>query len=222
MDDPNALIREFQQQSGRHDGAQAVAGISSGLERLSDTLYLRLHQDVERAKGIDSMLAPISETKSLLYTKNEIGIYQVAESAAAVRQFGYWHAENESYVRWLARLSLGESPLGLPHREQIEVYLRQADRARWLAFTDVLAKVLPESRQAPLVLFPLFSLAVQVVTALAFGNRPDAERLRAQQIELLPMIPSCHQCHGQVLDNGACCDGCANPLWKTEWLTSVE
>jgi hypothetical protein len=62
---------------------------------LSDLLYLRLHEDVEKAIGIDSMLAPLSETKSQSITKIEIGLYQIAESAATIRQFGYLPAGDD-------------------------------------------------------------------------------------------------------------------------------
>ena len=213
MDDLDVLAQEFKRQSGRHDGSQAVAGMSSGLGLLSDTLYLRLHQDVEDVFGTDSMFTPVSETKSLVRTRDEIRMFQVAESAAAVRQFSYWPPENDGYVQWLANLVLGESPLSPPHRQSIEGYLSKTTQTRRLAFTDVLANVLPESRRAPLVLFLLFPLAVQVVTAMAFGDHSGEKKLRSGQIELLPIIPSCHQCHGQVLENGQCCRSCANPLW---------
>jgi hypothetical protein len=222
MYDPDVLVEEFQQQSGRHDGPQVVTGLRSGLALLSDILYSRLHEDVEKAFGADSMLLPVSETRTCVQTKTEIALYQVAESAAAVRQLGCWAAKDDGYVPWLAKLTLGESPLSEPHRQRIDGYMSKTAHARRLALTDVLAKVLPEARRAPLVLFLLFPLAVQIATALAFGDHPTADRLRASQVDHLPIIPSCHQCRGRVLENGESCRSCANPLWKTEWLTSAE
>jgi hypothetical protein len=221
-DDLNLFVTEFQRHTGRQDGLRVVAGLSAGLGLLSDHLYLRLHEDVEKACGADSMLVPVSEVKSRAITKTEIGLYQVAESTVAVREGGYLPGDDDWYVNWLAQFRLGESPLGPAHRRTIDAYLSKTLHARTLAFTDVLATVLPESGRAPLVLFALFPPAVQIATAVAFGDQAGAESLRASQVELLPIIPSCHDCHGRVLDNGQSCPACANPLWKTEWLTSVE
>jgi hypothetical protein len=126
------------------------------------------------------------------------------------------------YVPWLVKLCLGESPPSDAQRERIDDYLAKTADARRLAMTDVLASVLPESARAPLVLFLLFPLAVEIVTVVAFGDTGGAEKLRAAQIGHLPKISRCRQCHGRVLDNGETCRQCANPLWKIEWLTSVE
>ena len=49
---------------------------------------------------------------------------------------------------------------------------------RCLAFSDVLVKVIPESRKAPLVLFHLLPLAVRLVTAAALGDQATAAKLR--------------------------------------------
>ena len=222
MYDPKVAAKEFEQQSGRRDGLQVVAGLQSGLGLLSNLLWSRLHEDVERVFGADSMLVPVSEIRSLSQTKAEIALYQVAESAEAVKRLGNWPTEINAYMQWLASLLLDESTLSEPHRQRIDGYTSKPEHARRLIFTDVLAKVLPESRRAPLVLFLLFPLAVQIATALAFGDRPSAEKLRASQIEQLPIISSCHECQGRVLENGETCSHCANPLWKTEWLTSAE
>jgi hypothetical protein len=221
-DDLSPFAMEFEQHTGRRDGLRAISGLSAGLGLLSDLLYRRLHEDVQRVVGADSMLVPISELKSRGLTKTEVGLYEVAESSVAVHQFGYLPAGDDWYANWLAQLRLGEASLSQAHRKTIDMYLSKTPHARGLALTDVLAAVLPESRRAPLVLFILFPLAVQITTAVAFGDHLGAERLRAHQAELLPIIPSCHQCHGRVLENGESCHVCVNPLWKTEWLTSVE
>ncbi len=222
MGDFDGSTAEFGRHTGRPDGQQVVAGLRAGWGLLSDLLYLRLHEDVEKAIGIDSMLAPLSETKSQSITKTEIGLYQIAESAATIRQFGYLPAGDDWCVPWLARLRLGESSEDRAHQHRIEGYLAKTAQARGLVWTDVLATVLPESRRAPLVLFLLFPLAVRIVTALAFGDQAGAKGFRASQVELLPVISGCRRCGGRVLENGQSCDNCANPLWKTEWLTSAE
>jgi hypothetical protein len=222
MYDPTVFAQEFEQHSGRRDGLQVVAGLRSGLGLLCDLLCARLHEDVERIFGADSMLVPVSKMRSLLETRAEIALYEAAESAAAVRRLGYWPVDNDVYAPWLARLMLGESPPSEPHRQRIDGYLSKPADARRLVFTDVLAKALPESCRAPLVLFLLFPLAVEIATALAFGDRPTADKLRASQVEHLPVISGCHKCRGRVLENGEMCRQCANPLWKTEWLTSAE
>jgi len=220
--DLNLYAAEFDRHTGRQDGPQVVARLNAGLGRLGTLLYLGLHQDVEKFFGADSMRVPVSEIKTRRVVQTEIELYQIAESAAAAKQSGYWPAGNNEYVPWLARLRVGEFPLDLPHRQRIDAYLSKTSDARRLVFSDVLATVLPESNRAPLVLFLLFPLGVQIATALAFGDRPCAERLRASQIEHLPIISGCRQCHGRLLDNGETCRVCDNPLWKTEWLTSAE
>jgi hypothetical protein len=222
MYDPNVSAREFEQESGRRDGLRVVTSLRSGMVLLNELLYSRLHEDVRKTVGADSMLMPVSEMRSLLQTKTEIGLFQVAEAAATVRRLGYWPNSENVQVPWFAHIMLGESPLGDPHRQRIDDYLSKPAQARCLVLTDVLARVLPESGRAPLVLFVLFPLAVQIAAVLAFGDRPTADKLRAAQAVHLPIISSCRQCHGRVLENGETCRQCANPLWKTSWLTSTE
>jgi hypothetical protein len=100
--------------------------------------------------------------------------------------------------------------------------LSRTDKVRRLALTDILVSVLPESRRAPLVLFLLFPLAVQIATAAAFGDDAMAARLRAMQIDLLPIISACRECRGRILEPGRSCPSCNGPLWKTELLNAVE
>jgi hypothetical protein len=222
MIDQSQRLREFDEHAGRSDAARAVADLQSGLALLAEGLYIRLHEDVEKVFGADSMLMPVSESKSRRNTKTEIELYQIAESAAAVRDFGYLPAGDAWYVPWLAGLRLEESPLTPPHRQRLDRYLSKDAHARELVFADVLAAVLPESRRAPLVLFRLFPLAVQIATALAFADRPRAERARAAQIDHLAVIADCRACRGRVLASGERCRDCGNPLWETRWLASVE
>ena len=75
-----------------------VTSLDSGLSVLRDLLYGRMHFDVEQIVGTDSMLIPLSESKTQLATKVQIEIFQVVESTgggpgAAICQFrptGIW------------------------------------------------------------------------------------------------------------------------------------
>jgi len=216
------LAEEFGRRTGRGDGLRAISSLSAGLSVLRKSLYLRLHEDVERILGRDSMLMPVSERKAEIVTKTETEIYQIAESAAAARDFGYLAPEGDWYVGWLIRLRLGPSPAEPRADERVADYLGKTPERRWLAFSTVLARVLAESRRAPLVLFHLFPLSVRIVTALGFGDSPSASKVRKEQVVLLPAIADCRECHGKVLDNGEQCPACGNPLWKSEWLTAVD
>ena len=216
------LADEFGRRAGRTDGLRVASGLNAGLTLLRRLLYLRLHEDVERIVGRDSMLMPVSEKKAEVSNRTEIEIYQIAESAAAARDSGYVPAADDWYRDWLVRLRIGQSPVEPRVQERVADYLAKTPERRWLAFSTVLARTLPESRRAPLVLFHLFPLSVQIATALAFGDTQAASKARSQQVTLLPAIADCRQCHGKVLDNGEQCPGCGNPLWKSEWLTATD
>jgi len=213
---------EFDRHEPRTDGAQAAACLAAGLTILRDSLFLRMHHEVERAVGIDSMLMPVSEVKTRHQTTRQIEAYQIAESAAAASHLGYVDAADDWYFQWLARLRLGRHGLDAKTLEQARGYLAETSDRRRLAFGDALARVLPESQHAPLVLFRLFPLAVQIVTASAFDDRGTASGLRRQQTALLPAIADCRQCRGQLLTCTEQCTACGNPLWKYDWLSAVD
>jgi hypothetical protein len=215
------LAEAFDKQNHRHDGLQVAVSLDAGLTILRDCLYLRLHEDLEQAFGKDSMLVPVSEAKTQLATKAQIEAYQAAESALAVRTFKYV-ADGDWYLQWLTALRQQAAPLLASQMDRAAGYMAQSPDQRRLALTDVLAKALPESRQAPLVVFRLLPLAVQIATALSFGDQVRASELRAAQRELLPAITGCHQCHGRVLANEEPCPDCGNPLWKIKWLTLTD
>jgi hypothetical protein len=210
--------KEFNNRTGRADGQNVAGSLLGGLTLLGDLLYSRLHEDVERLVGSDSMLMPVSELKARQATKAEIAVYQIAESRVAAGNLGLLGSGDEWYGPWLARLTLGESGAHAKVTARITAYLAAVPRKRQLGFTNVLVKVLPESSRAPLVLFDLFPLAVQLATAVAFINPGGASDLRHQQLALQPAIGDCHKCRGQILENGLECPGCGNPLWKHEWL----
>jgi cytochrome c553 len=213
---------EFDRHENRKDGVQVAGSLAGGLAFLRDSLFLRIHQDVERMLGMDSMLVPVSEIKAHWATTELIEAYEIAESTSAVIQFHYAGQEDDWYLRWLVRLRPDPLALDSDAVDRCRGYLSKTPDQRRGRFMDVLARTLPESRRAPLVLFRLFPLAIQIATALAFGDRRAAADLRRQQSSILPAITACRHCHGALLDCAEPCDACGNPLWKYEWLTTVE
>jgi len=214
--------RQFNQHENRGDGVDVAARLDGGLTVLRDALYVRLHDDVEMAVGRDSMLLPVSETKTEQKTKAEIELYQIAVSAAAVRRFGYVGGEDDWYLRWLTQFRFGRGQDHPNVTRQLASYSSQSSDEQRLAFTDILARVLPESRKAPLVLFRLVPLAVEIATALAFGDHSGALDARKRQVACLPAIGDCHDCRGKLLENGERCRQCGNPLWAFDWLTAAD
>jgi hypothetical protein len=210
--------KEFNDHTRRTDGERVAGSLTSGLSLLQDSLYLRLNEDLERIIGRDSMLVPVSQLKTRQATKTEITIYEIAESREVAERLGCVGPGDRWYVLWLARLRLGESEVDAKAIDELTRYVSMTPHERQLAFTNVLAKVLPESRRAPLILFELLPLAIQIVAAAALGDHVGALELRRQQRVHQPAIADCHSCRGQVLENGEQCQECGNPLWKHEWL----
>jgi hypothetical protein len=212
--------KEFNIHFNRNDGERVAVSLDAGLELLGDLLYLRLHSDVEKSIGTDSMTIPVSETKTREQINTEIEIYQIAESQAAVQDFVSHGHYDQWYWQWLTRLRLNASPVEINAEERIADYISKTPHSRELAFTNILVKRLPEANRAPLVLFQLFPLAVHIATVLAFDDRRTAAKLRDQQAIYLPAIGDCNQCHGKLLTNGDKCPKCGNPLWTYEWLAA--
>jgi hypothetical protein len=215
-------VAEFNERSGRGDGTQVVPSLATGLAQIRDALYPRLHQDVERYIGKDSMRVPVSELRTAERTLREINLYQAAEAAGAAAQFGYLPEPRLWFTPWLAQLLLGEKNLDGENQRRLEVYQAQTPAERHRTFLNVLARALPESAQAPLVLFRLLPLTIQIAVAQAFTDHPRSEELRRQQITILPAIADCHQCRGRVMECVESCPGCGNPVWKYEWLRSAD
>lgn len=213
---------QLNRHENRRDGTRVVGSLADGLTILRDLLYFRLHEDVERIVGRDSMLMPISEKKSEKVTKVEIELYQIAESTVAAGECGYASTDDDWYLQWLARFRLGKMQSDAKLAERLADYLSKTPDDRRLAFTDVLARALPESRRAPLVLFRLLPLCVRITTALAFGDRTIASQLRDHQVDHLSAIRDCSECGGGLLENGRRCRKCGNPLWKFDWLTAAD
>ena len=96
--------REFNLHEDRSDGLEIAGSLAGGLTILRDALYKRVHEDVQRQMGMDSILAPISEEKSERLAKIEIELYQIAVSAAAAQRGDYAGGDAAWYWQWLARL----------------------------------------------------------------------------------------------------------------------
>jgi len=223
-DSPNRLAEaaeEFNRRTARADGADVVRRLAGGFDLLCASLYLRAHRDVEEVVGMDSMLAPVSESKTKRRATAVIEALQIAESTAAVGDFGYLGPAALWYLPWLTRLRIGEPAEYADLLDQARGLLGEPPDGRRLAFADRLGRVLPQSTQAPLVLFRLVPLAIRIATASAFGDPETASELRREQGAILPAISDCRQCGGRILDCGRECATCGNPLWNYEWLTAV-
>lgn len=218
----SAAAEQFNRQEKRDDGARVAGCLAEGMNILRDSLTRRLHQDMERFVGKDSMLMPVSEVTTLRQTAHEIEAFQVAESAATARQFSYVGQPEDWYLPWLVRLRLGEGSLGTEIAQRSRAYLAQGPDRRRLVFADKLARVLPEAGRAPLVLFRLVPLSVGIITAMAFGDPATAAEMRREQAVVLPAVGDCPVCHGKVLPCAEQCNKCGNPLWKYEWLTAAD
>jgi hypothetical protein len=217
-----AAADEYNRHQSREDGQRVVTDLAEGLTLLRNSLYSRAHQDVERMVGRDSMMIPVSELKTEKQAKTEIEIFQIAVSTALVQSQGYASMQKEWYLKWLTRLRLGEPREDDKIMGRLDAYLSKSDEERRLAFSNVMAQVLPESRRAPLVLFRLQPLAVRIVTALAFDDRETASEARRRQVAALPAISDCRSCRSQLLAPGDQCKECGNPLWKFEWLIATD
>lgn len=217
-----ASAEEFNRQSGRTDGVAVAQSLVAGLNVLRDAFYARVHDDVEKLVGMDSMLMPVSEEKTERVTKREIALFEIAESAACVRKYSFLSSPRDWYMPWLTELWIGELQKESRSMARLAAYSgkRSTDRRLW--FADLVSRALPEATRAPLVLFRLMPLAVRVATAMAFGEREQAVRFRDQQAEELPAIADCTLCHGEVLPNGQQCRECGSPIWMFKWLTATD
>jgi hypothetical protein len=197
-----------------------VESLSSGLAQLRDLLTSRLHADVERQFGVDSLVAPLSELqefKQMLRAGVEIDAFAAVVAADEVTQRGYVNCAPEWFLDWALRLRFGDSH-ELVLKENAEPYRELNDKGRQLRFASTLQHAVPESFRTPRLLFQLFPQSVRIVAAQAFQDTPRAGELRAEQQSLFPAIGDCRDCHGRVLDNHQRCDRCGNPVWTLAWL----
>lgn len=215
-------VTEFQQAQRRDDAADVINSLTYGLTVLRNLFFTRVHDDVEMEFGVDSMLLPVSGKKGEAKTKSEIEVYQIAVSAEEVNNRSFVDGDDGWFANWLAKLRLGDELTETHLGERLANYLNLEKDAKRLEFSRVLQKTLPETVKAPLILFRLFPLAVQIATAVAFGDHFAATELRQQQSRWQPAIADCLECHGRVLDNGERCRTCANPLWEYVWLEAAD
>ncbi len=213
---------EFNRHENRGDGEHVAGSLAKGLTLLRDTLFVRTHYDVERRLGMDSMLVPSSWEKTERSAKVEIEVYQAIVAAATARERGYTTTADSWFLAWLTRFRLGRLHNDPKLLARQAAYLSKSGDALGRAFAGVLARVLKESARAPLVLFRLHPLAVSIVTAQVFGDAAGTGEYRNRQEMELPRIRGCRECHGKVLENGAACRSCGNPLWKSDWLESDD
>lgn len=199
-----------------------VDRLVAGLTQLRDLLTSRLHVDVERQFGVDSMVAPLSlshEARQLTLASDETDAYAAVLVDDEVTRGGYVDRPTEWFFDWVFDLLLGNSPRA--RQEQAEPYRALSDKGRHLRFVAALQHAVPESVRTPPVLFLLFPKSVRIAAAMAFGDSRRAQELRLEQIELLPAIVDCHECRGRVLGNEERCRNCGNPLWTFAWLRAL-
>jgi hypothetical protein len=211
---------EFDRHEKRSDGTRLTNSLGDGLSLLRDAFFNRVHGDVEKAFGFDSMLLPVAVLKSEANTNTEIEVYQIVEAAFDARENHYLAGEGNWFMSWIARLRLADMAEAPPVAQRLAFYAERSADDRRRAFVSRLQQVLPEAGHAPLVMFRLIPLAISIAVALAFGDHPRAEETRKRQITWLPSIADCHSCHGSLLENGEKCQHCGNPFWKYDWLTA--
>lgn len=200
---------------------RVTRSLNDGLTILRNAFYRRLHDDVERNVGMDSMIMPVSRLRAEQRTKLEIELYQIAVAAGHAVEHGYV-ADAQACQTWLTRLRLGEHASHERVARRLREYQEVEPANRRLHFTNVLTGVLREAERAPLVLFRLFPLSVRIATSIAFADHGIAKATRAEQLNMLPAIADCHHCHGRLLDNEESCKQCGSPVWSHRWLTAVD
>jgi hypothetical protein len=212
---------EFNRHEGRSDGTEIAVCLAKNLTALRESLFRRVLAP-DTAISLDSMLLPASKLKAQQHAAEEVEAFMIAESAEAARLLKLVNKPEPWYADWLTALRLDAwNPLGnVP--ERIGEYLQQSSDERRLLFSNLLVAAIPEARRAPLVLFRLLPTAVHLTTAMAFADSKAAEKIRAEQIKILPSIAYCQQCRGELLADGKECSTCGNPLWNQQWLCEID
>lgn len=200
--------------------SDVVDFLAAGLNELRDLLIARLHSDVELEFGKDSMIAPVSAsaaTRQILAAGFEIEVYAAWVIDNEMQRCSQLASDTHWLADWVLRLRLDASYLANA-RKRLEQYLHLTSEECRRGFVNRLYHVIPESAKTPLVLWRLFPLSLRLIAAQAFGDDKRAEQLRSDQCELLPSIADCPTCHGKLLETGASCPRCGNPVWTFEWL----
>ena len=164
-----AAAEEFDRHEHRSDGSRVLESLCGGLTLIRDAVYARVHADVERRMGMDSMIFPLSEEKSERTTKLEIEIYQIVVTSGAAEAKGYV-SDGKWFRDWLAEFRMGRIDGDSRAARRMTYYVSKSAGDQRLAFGNILATALPEASRAPLVLLRLVPAAVQIAVALAFGK----------------------------------------------------
>ena len=99
---------EIQQQLGLNSD-DIVASLSNGLRTLRELLLTRLHNDVEAAFGVDSLLAPVTSEEAqreIHLAAEEIEVYSLVVVLAEVAHSNYANGQTDWFRDWLLRLRL--------------------------------------------------------------------------------------------------------------------
>src|SRR5262245_16003737 len=114
--------------------------LQAGLRQLREQLAGRLHVDVERQFGVDSMVAPLSlshEVSQLQRAADATDAYSAVVAADEIANRGYVDKPLGWLVDWLIDLRFGDRAASARH-ELAEPYCALADKARRLRFIAVL------------------------------------------------------------------------------------
>lgn len=202
-------------------GLQVTQQLATGLGGLADAMFTRIHADVEREFGVDSMLVPLSALKSEQLARREIGAYEAVESAMHASERGYISCDPEWFTHWLADVLLAPAHETPDVTTALLHYLSMPSLVeRRRQFSNRLETALAEARRVPLVAYHLLPLAIRLATSLAFGDQQAAYDLRRRQMAALSSIEACPACRGQVLEIGDTCADCGNPFWNYQYLTA--
>ena len=143
----SAAAEEFNRHENRCDGLRVLESLAGGLTLSRDALYARIHADVERRVGMDSMIFPLSEEKSERTTKLEIEIYQIVVAAGTARCRDY--VSDESWFRdWLIQFRMGRVETDSRAARRIGYYASKSGDEQRLAFSNVLTTTQPEAARA--------------------------------------------------------------------------
>lgn len=195
--------------------------LCNSLTKLRKLLIQRTNEDVEREFGKDSMVvSSLAELERQEHRASmEIETYCCVLVNEEVINNHYLECDEERFLDWLLHLRFGNQWQKIK-QQRVGFYLSDTVAQRRMKFLGLLQRALPESARAPLVLFRLFPRAVRIAAAMAFRDMQRAQALREEQIQLLPTIGYCHECHGRLMDCEESCRCCGNPIWTINWLQS--
>jgi hypothetical protein len=217
-------VEAFNHHEQREDGGRVANSLADGLTQLREAFFKRVHDDVEKFYGMDSMLAALPSADTEDRVRGEIEIFQIVETATVATTRHYVHEDSSQrwFLDWLLELRLGETAQGDGVQQRIAHYLSKPPEKRGRSFLRAVDRQCPEASRAPLIIYRLYPLAIAVATSIAFSDSFGAAEVRNSQIKLLPEIADCQECHGRPIENGESCTVCGNPLWTYKWLTAAS